>query len=93
MRMGVNFKIPLSLQAKAMHKDLVRVEGQTVAECIEDLICQYPQFRGEILDVNEKMLIKWMVSINSAIVTEPDDLAQSINAEDTIELLPLIAGG
>lgn len=93
MRMGVNFKIPLSLQAKAMHKDVVRVEGRTVAECLEDLIRRYPQLRGEILDDNEKMLIKWMVSINSTIVTRSDDFTQSINAGDIIELLPLIAGG
>jgi sulfur carrier protein ThiS len=39
------------------------------------------------------MLIKWMVSINSTIVARSDDLTQSINAEDIIELLPLIAGG
>jgi molybdopterin converting factor small subunit len=93
MRMGVNFKIPLALQAKAMHKDVVRVDGRTLAECLEDLIHRYPQLRGEILDDNEKMLIKWMVSINSTIVARSDDLTQSINAEDIIELLPLIAGG
>ncbi len=93
MRMGANFKIPSRLQAKAMQKAVVEVDGRTVAECLEDLIRRYPRLKGEILDDNENMLIKWMVSINSTIVTMPDDLSNSIKDEDIIELLPMIAGG
>lgn len=91
--MGVNFKIPRSLQAKAMQKAVVAVDGRTVAECLEDLIRRYPQLKGEILDDNDNMLIRWTVSINSTITKMPDDLSKSIKDEDIIELLPMIAGG
>ena len=91
--MGVTFIIPKYLQHKTKGEATTEVKGGTVHECIEALIRQYPSLKGEILDDEGTILLKWMVSINNKIARSSDELSHHVEDGDVIMLVPVVDGG
>ncbi len=91
--MGVKFIIPKYLRHKTNKKAATEVKGATVYDCIEALIRKYPGLKGEILDDEGTILLKWMVSINSKIAASTEELSHQVEDGDEIMLLPVIDGG
>ena len=77
-------KIPLS----------VNVSGNTVGECLNDLLLQYPVIRDFLFDRNEVMRV--LISINNKDVVSIEsskDMDRGLNDDDEIYLLALFTGG
>jgi molybdopterin synthase sulfur carrier subunit len=91
--MSVKIKISKYLQPKTNGEVMAEVTGSTVHDCIVALICQYPGLKGEILDGQGIILLKWMAYINNKGATSPDELSDPVKDGDIIELVPLVAGG
>ena len=91
--MSVKIIIPKYLQNKANRETTAEVKGRTVYECIEALIRQCPGLKGEILNSEGVILIKWMLSINDEISDSSDELSRPVEDGDVIVFIPMIAGG
>ena len=91
--MVCTIKIPPHLKDKTNGETLAELKGETVRECIEALVCRFPDLKGEILDNQGRLLLKWSISINGRIADALDELAQPVKEGDLISLLPMIAGG
>ena len=91
--MVCRIKIPGDLKDKTNGETIAEMEGDTVGECIEALVCRFPDLKGEILDNQGRLLLKWSISINNQIADAPDELAQPVKEGDLISLLHMIAGG
>lgn len=91
--MSIRFKISKLLQEKTNAALHVEVQGDTVQECIADLVYRYPQLKGMILDEKGGLLLKWMVSVNDTHAACTDISSYAIHDGDTITLLPMVTGG
>ena len=81
------------LQQKTDGAVLVEVRGDSVAECIADLIRRYPDLEGMILFGEDRLLLKWMVYINNQSALSSNVLSYQVKDGDVISLLPMVAGG
>ena len=91
--MVCRIKIPGDLKNKTNGETIAKMEGDTVGECIEALVCRFPDLKGEILDNQGRLLLKWTISINDRIADDGDEMAQPVKEGDLISILPMIAGG
>jgi molybdopterin synthase sulfur carrier subunit len=91
--MACRIKIPAHLKDKTNGETIAELKGETVRECIEALVYRFPGLRGELLDNQGRLLLKWSISINDQIADALDEMAQPVKEGDLITLLPMIAGG
>ena len=70
-----------------------QVKGHSVGECIKALIRQYSGLKGEILDDQGTILLRWMIYINNESISSSDEMLHPVNEGDVIEFLPVVAGG
>jgi sulfur-carrier protein len=91
--MSIKFKVPKLLQEKTDGAVLIEVRGGSVQECIADLIRRYPGLEGMILDVEDRLFLKWMVYINNQSDAASNELSYHVKDGDIITLLPMVAGG
>jgi len=91
--MSSKIKIPHYLQDKTDGKPIVDVTGNTLRECLEGLVHCYPALKGEIVDGQGLLLLKWLIFINGKLASASDDLSYPVTDGDVIVLVPAIAGG
>jgi len=91
--MAVKIKIPKYLQEKAAGATVAEVEGHNLGECIGALVHRYPGLKGQILDGQGVILLKWMVYVNNRSVTPTSQLSRTVQDNDIVELFPLVDGG
>ena len=91
--MYVKINIPAYMKDKTDGVTHAQVKGHNVGECIEALIRQCPGLKGEILDDQGTILLRWMIYINNKSVNSSDELSHPVNEGDVIEFLPVVAGG
>jgi molybdopterin converting factor small subunit len=91
--LSVIIRIPAYLRDKTEGSEIAEVQGSTVRESIESLTDCYPKLRGEILDHQGKLLLKWMVYVNEKGAVSNEGLSWAVEDGDTISLVPLIDGG
>ena len=91
--MVCRIKIPSYLKDKTNGETIAELKGETVRECIEALVYRFPDLKGEILDNQDRLLLKWSISINDRIADASDEMEQPVKEGDLISLLPMIAGG
>ena len=91
--MSAKIKIPGNLQDKTDGESIIDVPGNTLRECLGTLVHLYPALKGEIVDGQGMLLLKWLIFINDKLVTAPDELSVPVTDGDVIVLAPMIAGG
>jgi sulfur-carrier protein len=85
-------KIPPVLRENVGGARTVSVSGGTVAEVLDDLFAQYPALRDRVTEDGE--LSRFInVYVNDRDVRYRDGLDTPVAAEDTVILLPAMAGG
>ena len=85
-------RIPPVLRENTGGDRSVEVNGSTVAEALDDLFGKHPALRDRVTQEGE--LSQFInVYVNDRDVRYRDGLATSIGADDTIILLPAMAGG
>jgi MoaD family protein len=91
--MSVKIKIPEYLQDKTGGKSLIEVTGNTLRNCLEALAHRYPALKGEIVDGQGILLMKWVIFINGKLTNASDELSASVTDGDVIQFVPMVAGG
>jgi len=92
--MSVTIEIPKALQTYTKGAVIIKVDHcQSVCDCINALIKQFPALDGQILDNEEMLLLRWSIYINNQILSERGGLSSSVKTDDVITLLPMISGG
>jgi sulfur-carrier protein len=85
-------RIPPVLRENVGGNRSVSVSGATVAEALEDLFGQYPALRDRVSEGGR--LSRFVnVYVNDRDVRYRDGLETPVGEEDTIILLPAMAGG
>jgi molybdopterin converting factor small subunit len=85
-------RIPPVLRENTGGSRTVDVSGATVAEALDDLFVQHPDLRDRVTEAGE--LSGFInVYVNDRDVRYRDGLATAIGTDDTIILLPAMAGG
>jgi molybdopterin synthase sulfur carrier subunit len=85
-------RIPPVLRENTGGSRSVDVEGTTVSEALDDLFAKHPELRERLTE--EGQLSSFInVYVNDRDVRYRDGLGTSIGPDDTIILLPAMAGG
>ncbi len=72
--------------------DVVPVEGNTVGECLSQLIKQFPGMEKALFAKKEKLLNTVEVYLNH-VSAYPNELAKPVKNGDEIHLVIMLAGG
>jgi molybdopterin converting factor small subunit len=86
------FRIPTPLRPYSGGQDYVPVEGETVGDALTDLTSRYPDLRQHLYNGLE---LRSFVNIflNKEDIRFGDGVATSIEEDDTLLIIPSIAGG
>jgi sulfur-carrier protein len=85
-------RIPPVLRENTGGSRTVEVSGATVSEALADLFAQHPSLRDRV--TTDGQLSEFInVYVNDRDVRYRDGLATAVGAEDTIIILPAMAGG
>ena len=72
--------------------DMIPAEGNTVGECLNDLVRQYPGMEKALFAKKDKLLNVVEVFVNHAPAF-PNELIKPVKDGDDIHLLVMLAGG
>ena len=90
--MSVNINLHKTHRHYTDGKEVVEVDGNTVGECLKELINQYPELEKELFDRKGKLASVLEVYLNGASAY-PNELEKSVKDGDEIHLLAMLAGG
>jgi molybdopterin synthase sulfur carrier subunit len=85
-------RIPPVLREAVGGTRSVTAEGATVAEVLDDLFAAYPPLRERVTEAG-KLSPFVNVYVNDRDVRYRDGLATAVGPDDTVILLPAMAGG
>jgi molybdopterin converting factor small subunit len=88
--MNTIIKLDHAFKPFAGNHATVAVQGDTVKECLDNLIGLYPIFKEILFDVEGTLAALVMVE-GEAVV--PKDLDRPVSSQKEIILLPMIQGG
>ncbi|MBI4616510.1 MAG: MoaD/ThiS family protein, partial [Planctomycetes bacterium] len=86
-------RIPTPLRTMTKGKDEVSASGGSVDEALQALCAEYAGVRERIYDEDGSVRRFVNVFVNNEDIRNLDGLATPVRAEDTISLVPAIAGG
>jgi molybdopterin converting factor small subunit len=72
--------------------DVVAVEGNTVGECLDQLVKQFPKMEQALFAKKDKLLNIVEVYVNQSSAY-PNELAKPVKDGDEIHLILMLAGG
>lgn len=73
-------------------RNIAEVNGNTVGECLADLVKPFPKIRPVLFDKDGKLLGQIFVSVNLKSLY-PEKLTHPINDGDELYIALIIAGG
>jgi molybdopterin converting factor small subunit len=86
-------RIPPVLRAAAGNQKQVEVTGSTVGEALDALIVTFPGLRDQLLTEDGALNRFVNVYVNGRDVRYEQELATPVGDQDTVILLPAMAGG
>lgn len=90
--MSVEVEISPVFARYAGNQVTIPVKGNTVGECIHDLVEQYPDLKKIILDSNGKLQHSFDVFINGESAY-PNEMEKPVKDGDKLHIVLLIHGG
>jgi hypothetical protein len=91
--MGVNVQLFYpALQSLVQGRERVTVEGQTVGECLQDLVRQFPEAKKLLFD-SQGLLLKHVYVYVNAEGLHKADFARKVTERDELLLAVLVTGG
>ena len=91
--MPVEVRLPTILRQHAGGQASVKANGGTLQEVFEDLVRQFPGLDGQIV-TEEGSLHRFVnVYVNDDDVRYLDKLNTKVEDDDTVSILPAVAGG
>ncbi len=91
-QMGVKIKIQKNLQFLTRDKETTEVEGNTVGECLNQLMKRFPDIENKLVARDETLLKTIGILVNGKSVY-PNELAASVTDGDEIFIFLIISGG
>ncbi len=90
--MGVQVYFHATLRKLVQDQEWVEVTGNTVGQCFNQLVQQYPGLKEKLFDKKGKIhnLVEIYVNQESAY---PDELAKVVKEGDKIHITLLLSGG
>ena len=90
--MGIKVHIHKTQRQFTNGLDIIEVEGNTVGDCLKNLVSQFPNIEKEIFDKKGKLrnIIEIYVNLESAY---PNELAKPVKDGDDIHVTLMLAGG
>jgi len=87
--------IPTVFQGPTRGESEVLVDGETITACFDLIEEKFPGIRELVIDPATGEIHKFVkVTLNGELLDrDPDTLAQSVGADDEIEVIAAIAGG
>jgi len=73
-------------------QETINVEGETVGQCLEDLVVKYPPLRKEVFVKAGKLNPLMEIYLNGESAY-PNELAREVKEGDRINLIYMLAGG
>jgi molybdopterin converting factor small subunit len=90
---AVEIRLPTILRQHAAGQATVQAQGATLGEALEDLVRQFPNMAGKVV-TEDGTLHKFVnVYVNDDDVRYLDKLDTKLGGDDTISILPAVAGG
>ena len=90
--MSVTINLHPSLYQLTNGQAIVKVEGNTVGQCLDDLIRQFPQIKPWLFDKKGKLLNYIDIYVNQES-SYPEELAKPVKDGDELHITMMIAGG
>ena len=90
--MGITINIPQFLQHLANNVTDISSVGNTVGECLRDLVTNFPQLEPLLFNKKGELLNYLEVFINGESAY-PDELSKPVVDGDTIQIVNVIVGG
>jgi len=91
--MAVEVRLPTVLRPLAGGQATVKAEGATLREVLEDLTRQYPGLSGSLFTPEGDMHRHLNVFVNDDDVRYLGQLDAKVGEDDTVTLMPAVAGG
>ena len=90
--MSIKIHIPPYLRSFTNNMEVVTVNGETVGECLDYLIKQFPAIEKMLFDKNSNLLDYLNIYVNEEDAY-PENQAKPVKDGDELHLAYLIAGG
>lgn len=90
--MTIELQISSVFARYADNKTVVTVIGNTVGECLRDLISRYPDLNRIFLDKDGKLLHSYDIFINGKSAY-PNEMVKPVRDGDKLHIVPVIYGG
>ena len=91
--MSATVRVPTTLRTLTAGASEVEVEGETLAEVIENLEAAHPGFRERLLDEQGALRRFVNVFVADDDVRFLDGLDTKVPAGETVSIIPAVAGG
>ncbi|MBL7225781.1 MAG: ThiS family protein [Desulfobacteraceae bacterium] len=90
--MSINVNIHRTHRQLTDGLDSVEVEGNSVGDCLDDLVRQFPDMGNALFDKKSKLLNAVEIYINQKSAY-PDELVKPVKDGDDIHITLMLAGG
>ncbi len=90
--MSVTINIDPILHPFTNGQAIAEVHGNTVGQCLDDLVRQFPGIETGLFDRNGKLLTYVDIYVNSAS-SYPDELVKPVKDGDELHIAFMIGGG
>lgn len=91
--MSVKLKMPGVLQKYVSGRDVVEVNGNTVGECLEELVAQFPDMKQRLFQKSGKLMLSEIHIFVNGKILYPKDSEQTVKDGDELFLLFTFLGG
>ena len=86
-------RLPTVLRQYAGGQATVKAQGETVRQALEDLVLQFPQLNGQVVTEDGELHKFVNVYVGDDDIRYLDKLDTKLTGDDTITILPAVAGG
>ena len=90
--MSVTINLHPNLYQLTNSQPIVKVKGNTVGQCLDDLIRQFPQIKSWVFDKKGKLHNYVDIYVNQES-SYPEELAKPVKDGDELHITMIIAGG
>jgi molybdopterin converting factor small subunit len=90
--MSVTINLHPNLHHLANNQAIVKVKGNTVGQCLDDLVKQFPQIKRGLFGKDGKLLNYVDIYVNQES-SYPEELAKPVKDGDKLHITLIIAGG
>ncbi len=90
--MSVKINVPSYMKSFTNNMEVVEVNGNTVGECLNHLIKQFPGMKKQLFSKDDNLFENIIISVNGESAY-PKQLAKPVKEEDELNILLIVGGG